>query len=266
MINENSKISSDQLMHFVKKQEYLIQILNHNFYPRLCCEDAIKSLFKSDVYVPMKCFCDIPLNNLKEHMKTYGDYGVGFKKSWGEKVGLTPVIYYNENSPYIQNIKKVHNDWINRLNNSKDDVKRSEIVEVIRILKSSFTMYKPIYGEYNRISKSGNNYNFYNEREWRYLLPAISSTAYLQGNELPQYIIDDYNGVEKGGEWKKGKLELGNQIEFTYDDIDFVIIPSSCDRNEIIEELNVSSNVSLSDVEKIKNKIGTIEEIKKRNF
>jgi hypothetical protein len=188
-------------------------------------------------------------------MISYGQYGIGFNKSWGEKIGLTPVIYYNENSPYIENMKAIYNEKVNQLNCSHDEDERSAIVETIRILKSTFTMYKPIHGKYERRPDYGDNYYFYNEREWRYLLPAIKSTAYLQDNNLPQYFIDYYNGVEKDGKWKPGQLELEKQIEFTYEDLDFVIIPSTCDKNSIIEKLTVPQN----DIEKIKNKIKTIE-------
>jgi len=250
------KVSSDQLMHFVKKEEYMIQILNHNYlYPRICCEDAIKALFKSNVYVPMKCFCDIPLECIQNHIKTYGPYGIGFTKAWGYKAGLTPVNYYNENSPYIQSIKEIHNDYISRLNISLKDTDRSDIAEMLRILKSSFSMHKPIYGEYERSPESGGHYYFYDEREWRYQLPPISSTAYLQSHNLPQSIIDNYNGVEEDGEWKPGTLERNHQIKFTYEDIDFVLIPSFCDKKEVIDKLTITR----SNIEKIKDKITTLE-------
>ena len=67
-------------------------------------------------------------------------------------------------------------------------------------------MYKPIQGKYERRPECSNNYSFYDEREWRYLLPAITCTAYLQGDNFPQDFIDYYNGVEKDGKWQKGKL------------------------------------------------------------
>jgi len=259
MQEATSKTSSDKLIHFVEKEEYLIQILNHNFYPRLCREDLIKPLFKSDVHVPMKCFCDIPLESLEEHMKTYGQYGVGFKKSWGERIGLTPVIYYNDKSPYIDNVKAIYNDYIRRLKDSHrnsdrldEDIKNPSISEMLRILKSSFTMYKPIKGKYTRRPEYGNYYLFYEEREWRYLLSATEYTAYLQGDNLDKETIDFYNGVEKNGKWKKGKLEE-YQIDFTYDDIDFIIVPPDCDKNNIIESITVSQN------NKIKSKITTLE-------
>ena len=35
-------IMGNNRTHFVKKEEYLIEILNHNFYPRLSLENAIK--------------------------------------------------------------------------------------------------------------------------------------------------------------------------------------------------------------------------------
>lgn len=248
-------LSSNQFIHFVKKEEYLLQILNHNFYPRLCCEDAIKTLFKSDVHVPMKCFCDIPLDALKNHMLTYGEYGVGFKKAWGEKIGLTPVIYYNENSPYIEHIKKVYNAIIERLEKSEFGEERSKIVEEICMLKNSFTMYKPIKGKYKRRLEYDDNYYFYDEREWRYILSETNSIKYLQGNNLDQKVIAQYNGADKEGVWKKGELEEKHQINFTYDDIEFVIVPYKCDIVKITQKLDGPKD----DVEKIKKKITTLK-------
>lgn len=163
------------------------------------------------------------------------------------------MIYYNENSPYIRNMREIYNKDIYKLNNSHSDAERSEIAKIISVLKRSFTMYKPIHGEYERRRECGNNYYFYNEREWRFLLS--ESTAYLQSKYLPQFIIDFYNGVEEGEKWKPGILELNNQIKFTYDDIDFVIIPSTCDKEEIVEKLKVSQN----DIDKIKDRITTLE-------
>jgi hypothetical protein len=217
----------------------------------------------------MKCFCDIPLECLEDHIKTYGQYGVAFNKAWGVKIGLTPVIYYNQNSSYVQNMREIYNDYIcklscetkkaqnNESNNLKDKEDLSNLSNKIRILKSSFTMYKPIQGKYERRPECGDNYSFYDEREWRYLLPAITCTAYLQGDNFPQDFIDYYNGVEKDGKWQKGKLEKDNQIEFTFDDIDFVIVPSTCDKNRIIKQLNLS----VSETEYIKKKIATLDEL-----
>jgi len=253
--------SSSHLMHFVGKKEYLVKILNHDFYPRLCCEDSIKPFFKSDVYVPMKCFSDLPMKHLEKHIKTYGRYGIGFKKSWGVKTGLTPVIYYNEKSPYIKTMRLIYNMQIKELNNSVHDSEclgvGGEIAEKIRILKSSFTMYKPVYGSYRHNNvEYGDNYCFYDEREWRYLLPSLGKTLYFQGDNLEPKIFDVYNGVEKDGKWIRGILQ-SEQIDFSCDDIDFVIIPDSCDVEEIVEELRNPKD----EVEKIKNKIKTIGEL-----
>jgi hypothetical protein len=81
-------------------------------------------------------------------MQTYGPYGVGFTKSWGLQVGLTPVVYYNENSPYVQYMRAIYNENIKSVNNTT--LEESELLaaaELISMIKSSFTMYKPVYGK-----------------------------------------------------------------------------------------------------------------------
>ena len=82
-----SNLSSETLFHFTGF-ESLRSILENEFIPHWCIEDFY---FKTnDVYakiaIPMVCFCDIPLGNIKEHMDDYGNCGIGMKKSWARKI------------------------------------------------------------------------------------------------------------------------------------------------------------------------------------
>jgi len=167
--------------------------------------------------------------------------------------------YYNGNSPYVQYMKTVFNNNISKL--KADPISTnigSSLVETICLLKSSFTMYKQVCGEYEHGGMHFENYCFYDEREWRYLLPVDSSSpAYLQAENPCQAFIDIYNGVQRNGEWRPGRYELNNQIEFTYDDINFVIVPNACDKENIIKKLTASPN----DIEIIRGKITTLESL-----
>ena len=102
-------ISSRTLFHFVNTLEYLKKILNNDFHPRYCLE-KIKTDMTDCVewYIPMKCFCDIPLSQISEHTKKYGKYGIGLTKNWAMRNGVSPIIYLYENSNTYREINVVH--------------------------------------------------------------------------------------------------------------------------------------------------------------
>ena len=75
---------SDTLFHFTKNINTLKNILQNGFWPRYCLEDF--NWYNAELgYIayPMVCFCDIPLSRINEHVKFYGDYGIGLTKNWG---------------------------------------------------------------------------------------------------------------------------------------------------------------------------------------
>ena len=48
--------------------------------------------------IPMVCFFDIPLSQISEHSAKYGKCANGIKKEWAIQQGVTPVLYFHENS------------------------------------------------------------------------------------------------------------------------------------------------------------------------
>src|ERR1035437_1643460 len=99
-------ISSETLFHFTPKLEYLFQILELNFRPRYYPEIIKLRGLKEDFYraIPIVCFCDIPLSQTKNHIDTYGHYGMGMSKSWAVKNKLNPVLYIEPNSKLTESI------------------------------------------------------------------------------------------------------------------------------------------------------------------
>lgn len=95
----NPKLSTDELFHFTRF-ENLLSIIREGFYPRYNLEYT----FLSNVFerpaafeiIPMVCFCDIPLTLVQEHSTKYGKCAIGLDKKWGEKYGLSPVIYVHK--------------------------------------------------------------------------------------------------------------------------------------------------------------------------
>ena len=140
-------ISSNTLFHFVKKREYLEEILNREFYPRYCLEDFCSRLLTmKEAYVLMKCFCDIPLSQIVGHTKLYGSYGVGFSKKWGRKLKISPILYlYKDSNTYREiskvNGKKLYEVYL-KFKEEKTKTRRTDVLDALSIL----TNIKPVSG------------------------------------------------------------------------------------------------------------------------
>ena len=93
----SSAIQADTLFTFTTKVKDLCDYIKWGYIPaRYCVEDV--SYLKLDfekIGMPMKCFCDIRLHELKFHLDCYGYYGIAFSKEWGMRNKLQPVHYIN---------------------------------------------------------------------------------------------------------------------------------------------------------------------------
>lgn len=178
-----SLISSDTLFHFTRSRDNLVGILTDEFKPRLSVEsfhDIARHLppsdFMQECAIPMVCFCDIPLSQVGEHMKLYGHYGIGLKKTWGIKKGIAPVMYAHEYAPGPLSIAKLVYLMAKMSQHGVPD-------NVTRFaLQPGALAYflKPYEGQLRREGAAPELVRFYDEREWRYLpaetesIPAIS--------------------------------------------------------------------------------------------
>lgn len=85
-------LSSNSLIHFTKNKSTLCGILENDFKIKYCLETINAKRHQYIGAVPMVSFCDIPLSEVKDHIKKYGAYGIGLSKQWGIKNGLNPVL------------------------------------------------------------------------------------------------------------------------------------------------------------------------------
>lgn len=157
-----SVISANTLFHFTKR-EYLLSILENGFYPRYSLERYVLGGKPFKRAVPMVSFCDIPLSQIKNHVKDYGSYGIGMARHWVEQHKLNPVLYLTKDSALsynfmkmILNLLKKEMHGLSELRDSKESLK-----EVVRYLK-------PYEGILIRPEKRIKK-RFYDEREWRYV-------------------------------------------------------------------------------------------------
>lgn len=166
-----SRKSANSLFQFMTKLEYLEEsLLQMAFFPRYCEED-ISYLGLSNnsgkidkVACAEKCFCDIPLHELKKHAGTYGRFGIGLSKSWGMANGLQPIQYMNKVSPLADDLRVCfsESDSIS----ATDNVARG----LSNYLISHILYMKPVFGKNrNRVTDEYEDACLADESEWRYI-------------------------------------------------------------------------------------------------
>lgn len=165
-------ISSNTLFHFTKTKENLLGILQDTFHPRYCLEKFGIGDMETEAAIPMVSFCDIPLSQIKKHLKIYGKYGLGLSKQWAKKRGLNPVLYLRKKSTFSQHIESI-------LNNLLDDPLRSNDAasEISGVILDVLRYIKPYKGTLYRDNGSIPKIRFYDEREWRYV-PNLEKTGF----------------------------------------------------------------------------------------
>ena len=198
-IREDYVHSANSLFNFVSAAEYIIESLQRRaLCPRYCTENVDYLNIQNgdnrfgEVAVLQKCFCDIPLHDVfkpfpvvltenndgltKEqremipdkysHPELYGEYAIGFSKSWGEKSNLQPIQYFVENSESTAEFSKAIDAAIKEEN--LPDVIADSIINRICFVK-------PLRGRMKRRAESGEKFeyeifkNFHDEHEWRFV-------------------------------------------------------------------------------------------------
>jgi hypothetical protein len=223
-------ISADTLFHFTRRRESLIGILEREFEPRLSRErfDNITAEYESQdtnnwLYLPMICFCDIPLSQVHQHMDHYGSYGIGLKKAWGMKRRVTPVKYVHANSPQATSTTNlIHlRDWL------KIEERELRIRKAFWEVTRDWFYTKEYEGELVRDGVSEGLVTFYDEREWRYMPPGIDDFI----DEYPT--SENLHDEPKVQEYLKGLATLS----FGPDDINFIIVESDAELYEMAHEI-----------------------------
>ena len=169
--NHKENLSSSVLFTFTPKMEYMFDMLHNGIIPRYVYERLPGS--KKYYIAPMKCFCDIPLGKVKNHMERYGYFGIGLKKSFLQQYGVTPVIYMHKNSETYFGVKKMKG-------------LKMEEAPFLPLLKRYYgDDYYFIEGENEPIRK---RIHFYDEREWRYLPKNIKPESCKKFNKISEGI------------------------------------------------------------------------------
>jgi hypothetical protein len=227
-------ISSNTLFHFTSGIDHIISIFKDRFFrPNLSLEDLSFLTIEEKVAIPMISFCDIPLSQTKAHMRVYGYYGIGLSKSWGQKNGVSPVLYTYQGSPLTASLSQCL-VWthIKYLDIEETPIPLSApIARAIRTDPRPGDEYlnlwdqllriqcfiKPYEGPLHRGSQSFPYIRFYDEREWRFV-PELA-------RDLFKYLLDE-SEYNNSATRKKANHEIQtrSRLYFEPTDIKYIII------------------------------------------
>lgn len=252
-----STLSANTLFHFTRDKDTLLNILKTKFFPRICQEEMVIFNGLGKIGYPMVCFCDIPLSQIGNHANTYGKYAVGLKKIWAIKHGITPILYTHSNS-------LVCNHFRENLNKILSTPERTELLDELYI---SFFM-KP-YSGIQLINGKKKKVTFYNEREWRYILPKKDLIIRESGDDedhIGVYIEDFYKG--KSPELAQSLISNLNSrneqfgLTFTPNDINYIIVKKESEILEVIDAIQrIKGKYSYDDVRLLSTRIISMERI-----
>jgi len=219
----------------------------HNSLPHLC-ERAI----------PMVCFCDIPLSNIRNHAKNYGNYAIGLSKDWGKSKGISPVLYTYENATTAGYLRDSYHESVSKLTDI-NSIKPATFDFISVYLELFLFMSKPYEGTLWRNGTYVEGIRFYDEREWRYV-PSLDSM--LQYKFKPSLTKEEFiaNDIYDDNNTKLKRFKLS----FSPSDIKYIILDTESEVLDFIKKLrHIKAKYSEADTDLLTTRIITMEQIKK---
>lgn len=207
-------LSSNELWHQTRKDGLMNILKTRKLYYSYCLESILANDEFQSIAFPMVSLCDLPLSEFGENKWTYGNYAIGFSRSWAMKQGFNPVCYCHQGSKYLQTM-------MDNLDHASKTLDKNLFLKALY----PFSYMKLVEGSLPK--KHFKNYRFYDEKEVR-LVPRLGS-ADLDG--YPFFLIDRRYAKYKAS---KGNSLLGtNGIAFSYDDVKYIIVDKESNRSEI---------------------------------
>lgn len=237
-------LSANTVFHFTTKKDDLIGILQSNFQVYYCFETIFIGNRPMEIYVPMVSFCDIPLSEIKPHIKSYGPYGIGLSKEWAIRSRLNPVLYVEKGSFLSQSLVKFTTDLVTNTATGPQSIGKA-FFDIMRYMKN---YQGPLNRKGNLIHP---DYRFSDEREWRYV-PEYTK-------QFPMLLMKGAHDTLIPG---KDQLVSAEKLVFVPNDIKYVIIEKETERTDFISILRAAkTKYSLEDVDRLTSRILTKEQI-----
>lgn len=223
-------LSANTLFHFTRTKENLINILRNDFHVRYSPEN-FHYYENNKAAIPMVCFCDIPLAQIKDHVDEFGSYALGLKKEWGIDKGISPVIYTLKNT-FLDSCLR---DMYVKCHIDKDDPSLT-VEERDQLLEDSFKFFRlsSFIKEYEGVSrKTEKPKRFYDEREWRYILPTELMKDY---SRLLDYEFENAEFLKAYND----DIAKYHRLEFVPNDISYIIVEKE---SEILETIDLVQTI-----------------------
>jgi hypothetical protein len=211
---------ANALFNFMAKYEFLeVALSKKALFPRYNKEEFKDILHKDNsfqLYIPMKCFCDISLHMLNNHVYWYGPYAIAFSKEFCIDNKCQPMQYINPSSDVNKAFAKAFNFAL------KDSVKRNikyrnELLSCLMYMKTMQGKQQP----YAADKEEGRN--FMDDCEWRYIpdLKEMDQVYFAGQNSLTRSTTNLLNDTLQ-------RTEEG-AFRFEYKNIKYLIVKSDDD-------------------------------------
>lgn len=229
-----STIQADTLFTFTTQLEYMTPIIkNRLISPRYCDEDIkyLKIPKLKKIAYPMKCFCDINMHRLDEHLKWYGYYGLAFSKEWGMQNGIQPIQYINPDSALCKDFSIAFSSAL-----QVDPLKeKPSQTKMKNFLLHEMMYYKPYEGKMkNRNTGIIQNKCFTDECEWRFV-PDVTvagfEQAYYDDTIINAGVLNDISNS------MAEIREIG--LNFEYSDIKYIIVKTNSDFDSLTKGITM---------------------------
>jgi hypothetical protein len=243
-------LSTNSIIHYTKSIDSLKQILESGFKVKYCYE-KIDSTEKGHLQAafPMVSFCDIPLSQVKEHIESYGEYGIGLRKDWAKSKKLSPVLYFDKDSELMNYLREEFERLLNKV--KEEEYELSDLDHLLNILAYSKNYEADLKLKGSQTIK---NYRFYNEREWRF----VPNKTIL--GEAKLFLNESVYGKDK----KKYNDAL-EHIRLTFDtkDISYIIVKNESEIKEITQSIRnlFADKCTMQEMEILLTRIITTDQI-----
>ncbi len=261
-----STISANTLFHFTNSLQNLISILTNEFYPRYSLEDLrmyFPEEFKArdirERAIPMVCFCDIPLSQIRNYITYYGTYALGLSKNWGGKHGINPIMYSLPNSNSTNFIKESFRKIIENGIDKKDNNISDELESLFINLDSFINYTKPYEGKLWRDGKfTDYEVQFYNEREWRF----VPRREDINSEDFRPFLLKDEFTNSKIRRRQNKIIERSYSLSFEPNDIRYIIVKKEKEISNMIYQIKeIKQKYSQTEINLLITKIISLEQI-----
>ena len=238
-------LSSNSLIHFTQSKDSLIGILKDEFKIKYCQENVITPTGTLNYLIPMVSFCDLPLSEIKDHIRKYGAYGIGLKREWGQANNLNPVLYIDKNSSLGAGYHSAFYDLFKGRKVSSLSETEANLVNTVRYMKN----YE---ADLDRNGVVIPNYRFADENEWRFVPDKEKAQMLIKGaiitNVVKQKVNDSISSL---------------RLSFEPKDIKYIVINDETEISEFIDVLRRAKGkkYTLEDVERLITRLITTEQI-----